>query len=137
MGNAFQNMILSGLVASLVIAVFLIPIGEANTHYNAGIEITNLSALNRLQNLSDSVSSVKDQAIKEGEVSTQESLAAFFGNFWTVGKFIITGGPFTVIQAMMSDFVTVTGMPTVVFTYIYAVLVLVVVFALLKIITGR
>ena len=137
MGNAFQNMIIAGLVASLVIAVFLLPIGEANNQYDANIEITNLSALNRLQNLSDSVNTVKDEAIKEGEVSTQESIASFFGNFWTVGKFIMTGGPLLIITSMVQDFVDVSGIPFVVFTFINAIIILLVVFALLKIITGR
>lgn len=132
-----QNTVVAGLLASFIIAIFLIPIGTVNEHYSGGISTTNLSSLNRLNDLSAASDDLRDQATKQSSVDTEESEASFLSNAFVFGKFVLTGGPLSIITSMLGDFVRIAHIPWEVYIFLSAVLGVVLSIALIKSITGR
>jgi hypothetical protein len=137
MGNIIQSTVIGALFAAFIIGVFLIPIREANVSYGAGIDTTNLTSLDRLDDLLGESESIRSQTTEETSVDTQASEASFFTNAYTVGKFIITGGPFNIIISMLNDASNALPIPSLVFKLLYSILLVALSFALIKSITGR
>ena len=137
--SIMQTAIIAAMIASFTIGIFLLPIAELNqpSTYNAGINTSELRSLNQITNLSKDITGIKDQVLEEGKVSTEQSEASFLTNAFTVGKFVFSGGPVSVIDGMLRDFVRVAHVPTLLYTLLIGILILVLSFAVVKSITGR
>ncbi len=137
MVNTLTATMIAALLGSFVIAVFLLPIVELNQNYAADIDTTNLESVDRLNDLSEDVTGLRKQAVDDSNVDTQESEASFFTNAFTVGKFIFTGGPLSIMEGMLRDFFNFTPFPPIVYVFLTSVLVLVITIALVRTITGK
>ncbi len=137
MANMFQNALIAALIATFTISMFLLPLQELNDTYGSNINLTSLEALDELNEVSSQTTGIKNQVTKDSKVSTEASIVDFSTNAFTVGKFILTGGPIKVINGLLVDFSKATGVSSQVYIFLISIITLVLSFALVKSIVGR
>lgn len=137
MGDVIQNMFIAGLFASFIAAMFLLPIAEFNNNYDADIDDSNLSTLNKLTELESKTTSVKNEALENTEVGTQDSEVSFLSNAFSVSKTVFTGGAFSIISQMFRNIMRFSGVSTIIVTFLLSTLIIILSFAAVKKVFGR
>lgn len=133
----FLNILLGAMFATFVIAMFLLPVEEANREYDANIDTSGLASFDLISNVTSSTTNIRTQVLNTSEVTTAESESDFATNAFSLTKFIFTGGPLFLIDGMLRDFIKVTHLPSQVYLLIYGVVILILSFAVVRGIFGR
>ncbi len=141
MGNIMTDMFIAGLILSVTLFTLNGMLTQANTGEDGEpIQDTitgNLSSLERVDAFREQIEDTKNQVLQEGEVGTVASEASFFTNAFTVGKFVVTGGPILLIQDLIRDATNIIGLDPVVATLLTSIMFILLAFFVIKIITGR
>lgn len=138
MADFLRQAFVGGLLATFFIAMFLLFLTDIDTNYEAvDLDTSNLSSLNRLNDFSDNLAEVREQTVEDVDVSTLDSIASFFNQAFTVGKFIITGGPLFLITDLITDSLGFLGVPTIIGQLLIGLVTVFLVFAVINRLQGR
>lgn len=133
--NGLQTITISLLLLTLTATVFIGLIGEVSDNYGVIGDTNEIAFLEQSKQIRGNITESQNQLINESSVSTVESEASFFTAAYTTGKtaFNSVGIGVSLIQ-FGGSFIP---FPAVVASTLVGILIVVGVFALIRLITGR